>query len=101
MQVGNFLNITIAFHERVVGVKRFCYRGGMKTREDAVRDLLSALPHFRLAMAEAQTLAGTEGTAGIAVVALKQDGSGQITARFEAPRVLRGLGSCVGRRTVH
>jgi len=52
-----------------------------KTRDDATRDLLSALPYFRKAVADVRAKGGK---VQLGVLSTNADGSGKIEMRFDA-----------------
>lgn len=61
--------------------------------DEARQRLLTALPHFRLAMEEAKA----KGTPGLAVVALNPDGkSGHVTCQFEMAEFFEDLAAVLG-----
>jgi len=59
----------------------------MADKEEARRKMLEALPHFRHAVRQA----AAEGKVMIGVLSVKDDGSGRVSARFDAPEFFEDL----------
>jgi hypothetical protein len=69
----------------------------MRTAEEAKRDFMIALPHFRHAMTLARDEAGDGGMIGIGIIAIPAGGqSGQIVARFNAAEFFEDLATLLG-----
>lgn len=70
----------------------------MKTREQAIEHLVSVMHHFRHAIEQAKITAGSTGTVGLGILAVRPDGSGRIIAQLEAPEFFEDLALVIGAR---
>lgn len=67
-----------------------------KTKEQAIRDLRAVISHLRLAIRTAKEKCGQDGLVAVSIVAMRLDGTGEVTCAMRAPEFAEDIALALG-----